>query len=87
MLLLLQKELDAKNEQIKTLQEENKKLTDSLAVTTDTLAKTMESLKAEQALHGATVQQLLEMKNQGAADVPDAADGKTNNKKWWQFWK
>lgn len=80
LVLLLRRELDFKNKQIEALQEENAKLTDSLA-------KTTESLQAAQALHGATVKQLLEMKNQDGAAVPDAADGKTNNKKWWQFWK
>ena len=59
LLLLLQNELEAKNKQSEMLQEENARLT-------DTLAKTAESLQAAQALHAATVKGQIEQKEDPA---------------------
>lgn len=57
LIAMLQKELDAKNEQIEALQRQNEQLTTALEHTTS-------SLQAAQALHAGTLQQQLEAPKQ-----------------------
>ena len=72
LLLLLQQELEAKNEQIRQLTLTVKEQAENITALTAALENTTTSLKAAQALHAGTMQERIEDKQE---------------KKWWQFWK
>ena len=76
---IFQRELDAKNDQIREKDEQLKAKDKQLENLTSALEHTTESLHAAQALHAGTIQkQLTDGVSPTELDVP---------KKWWHFWK